>query len=210
MPRSVVSRIGVALTVAVAIAAVGVAVMLATGQVPGDGTSSSKTGQGEALIGGPFTLVDHEGDTRTAEDFAGRPMLVYFGYTYCPDVCPTGLQTLSDALDRLGALGETVQPVFITVDPARDTVPVMADYVAHFHPRLVGLTGTEEQVAQVAKAYRIYRSVPEAGGDDYLVDHSSFTYLMGPDGAYLDHFSHGVSADAMADRIREILSAPTS
>lgn len=202
-------QFGTLLTAALAVVVAGVVAFLVLDdpRPPAEGEDAATSG--EALIGGPFTLTDHTGETRTAGDFRGRPMLVYFGYTYCPDVCPTGLQTLSDALDRLGEAGERIQPVFITVDPDRDTPEVMADYVAHFHPRLVGLTGTQAQIDQVTKAYRIYAS-KRGEGDDYLVDHSAYTYLMGPDGEYITHFNHGITADEMARRIRDRLSAPTS
>ena len=161
-------------------------------------------------IGGSFTLVDHNGKTVTAADFRGRFMLVYFGYTYCPDVCPTTLTTMADAIDILDGDGdgEAVVPVFITVDPERDTPEHLKMYVSYFHPRLVGPTGTSESVAAAAKAYRIYYAkAPEAGasGDDYLMDHVSFVFLMGPDGAFRVHFENGISPDAMANRIREHL-----
>ncbi len=159
-------------------------------------------------IGGPFTLVDHNGQTVTAGDFRRRFMLVYFGYTYCPDVCPTTLTTMADAIDILDGDGERVVPVFITVDPERDTPEHLKMYVNYFHPRLVGLTGTSESVAAAAKAYRIYYAkAPEDGasGDDYLLDHVSFVFLMGPDGAFRAHFENGISPQAMAKRIREHL-----
>ncbi len=159
-------------------------------------------------IGGPFTLVDHNGKTVTAADFRGRFMLVFFGYTYCPDVCPTALTTMTDALDILGGDGEGVVPVFITVDPERDTPEHLKMYVNYFHPRLVGLTGTSETVGAAARAYRIYyakASQESAAGDDYLMGHSSGIYLMGPDGAFRAHFDRGTGAEAMAKRIREYL-----
>ena len=159
-------------------------------------------------IGGPFTLVDHNGRTVSAGDFRGRFMLVYFGYTYCPDVCPTTLTTMADAIDILDGDGESVVPVFITVDPERDTPEHLKMYVNYFHPRLVGLTGTTQSVAAAAKAYRIYYAkAPEDGApaDEYLVDHLSFVFLMGPDGAFRAHFENGISPDAMANRIREYL-----
>lgn len=159
---------------------------------------------GTPAIGGDFTLTDQTGAQRTAADFRGQYMLVFFGFTHCPDFCPTSLQVMAEAVDALGAEGEKVVPVFITVDPARDTVPVLKDYVELFHPRMVGLTGTDGEVAQAAKAYRVYYA--KAGeGEDYLMDHSSFTYLMGPNGTYLAHFSYGTPPDKMADRIRSFL-----
>ncbi|MCH8214931.1 MAG: SCO family protein [Proteobacteria bacterium] len=159
-------------------------------------------------IGGSFTLVDHNGKTVTARDFRGRFMLVYFGYTYCPDVCPTTLTTMADAIDILDGDGDSVVPVFITVDPERDTPEHLKMYVNYFHPRLVGLTGTSESVAAAAKAYRIYYAKARqdgASGDDYLMDHLSFVFLMGPDGAFRAHFENGIGPEAMAKRIREYL-----
>jgi protein SCO1/2 len=135
-------------------------------------------------------------------------MLVYFGYTFCPDICPLGLQTLAEALDRLPPeLQQRVVPLFITVDPQRDTVAVMRDYVGLFHPRLIGLTGSEAEIADVSRAYRVYaRKAEPAGGDGgYLVDHSTFTYLMDPQGAYLAHFGHGTSSEEMAKRLEALL-----
>lgn len=164
-------------------------------------------GSGVALIGGPFELVDQSGRTVREQDFRGRLMLVYFGYTYCPDVCPTELQTMSVALDRLGPKAEAVQPVFITVDPERDDVQQMADYVSHFHPSLVGLTGSPEQVAAAAKAYRVYYAkVQDEASSEYLMDHTSFVYLMDREGSYVTHFGPQTPPEEMAARIEEHLS----
>jgi cytochrome oxidase Cu insertion factor (SCO1/SenC/PrrC family) len=138
--------------------------------------------QGMAL-GGPFNLVDETGQAVSERDFAGRWMLVYFGFTYCPDVCPTELGTVAAALDAMGPAGERVTPVFITVDPQRDTPAAMADYVSRFHPRMRGLTGTPEQIAEAARRYRVYYArARRTDTTDYLMDHSSFVYLVGPDG----------------------------
>ncbi len=160
-------------------------------------------------LGGPFSLVDQHGKNVTDADFRGRFMLIYFGYTYCPDVCPTELQDMGLALDALGAAGDSVQPVFVTIDPERDTVAALAHYADLFHPRLVALTGTSEQVAAVAKAYGVYyaRSEAEPGASEgeYLMDHSTFIYLMGPDGGYLARFPHGTSTDALAEGILNFL-----
>jgi cytochrome oxidase Cu insertion factor (SCO1/SenC/PrrC family) len=163
-------------------------------------------GVGEALIGGPFELVDGEGRMRTDAEFRGHHMLVFFGFTYCPDVCPTELATVGQALDLLGGRADRVQPIFISVDPERDTPEMVGQYVRHFHPRLLGLTGTEEQVAEAARAYRVYyRKNESAETTEYLVDHSAITYLMGPDGKYVAHFSPGTRAKAMAETIRRHL-----
>jgi protein SCO1/2 len=160
-----------------------------------------------ALFGGPFALVDQDGKTRTDAEFRGRYLLVYFGYTFCPDLCPTELQTISDALDRLGDKAARVQPLFITVDPARDTVPVMKEYVGHFRPGLIGLTGGAPEIAAAAKAYRVYYAKVAAadGGSDYLMDHSGFVFLMGPDGAYITHFTPQTSAQQLAKALAKFL-----
>ena len=153
-------------------------------------------------LGGAFTLTDQTGRDVTERDFAGRFLLVYFGFTYCPDVCPTELGTMAAAIDAMGAQGASVTPVLITVDPERDTPAHLADYVSRFHPRMIGLTGTTQQIAQVARAYRVYyaRVRPRDAGD-YLMDHSSFTYLVGPDGRVRQLFRPEMPPEAMAAAI---------
>ena len=163
--------------------------------------------QGEAPIHSEFTLVDHTGRHVTQADFAGRWQLVFFGFTSCPDICPTALATVSAALEELGDAAASVQPLFITVDPERDRPQVLADYVAAFDPRIVGLTGSPEQVAQAAKAFRIYFAKveqPEMPGG-YTMDHSGFLYLMDPQGRFATHFAHGEQPEKMAERIRAYL-----
>ncbi len=155
-------------------------------------------------IGGPFTLIDGSGQTVTDRTFRGRFMLVYFGYTFCPDVCPTTLTTVAAALDRLGPQADQVQPLFITVDPARDTPKVMHEYTAAFSPRILGLTGSEQQIGAVARGYRVYfASHAAAGTSDYTVDHSSILYLMGPDGRFVAPLRTDQSAGALAAEIRK-------
>jgi len=157
-------------------------------------------------IGGAFTLTDQRGTTRHAEDFRGKLMLVYFGYSFCPDACPTALQDMSQALDLLGAKGDAVQPIFITIDPARDTVEQMKLYADNFHPRLLALTGTPEQIAAAARAYRVYYEKSKSTtGNDYLMDHSSYIYLMGRDGRYVSHFPPGTTAQQIAAAIEKRL-----
>lgn len=157
-------------------------------------------------IGGPFTLVDQNGVTRHDTDFHGELMLIYFGYTFCPDACPTALQNMSTALDELGDGAKTVQPIFVTVDPERDTVEQMKLYAANFHPRLVALTGSADQTMAAARAYRIYYEKNLHGAElDYLVDHSSFIYLMDRDGHYLKHFAPDATADTLAAAIKKYL-----
>lgn len=162
---------------------------------------------GKALIGGPFRLVDHTGKTVTHEDYRGKFMLVFFGYTFCPDICPTELQAMAAALGKLGKSAERIVPLFITIDPQRDTPAQMASYVKNFHPRLAGLTGPEEDIRAAAKAYRIYYAKVENKNSpaDYLMDHSSFVYLMSPDGEYVTHFPYGISAEKMAEGLKKRL-----
>lgn len=159
-------------------------------------------------LGGPFTLVDQTGKTVTERDFAGRGMLVYFGFTYCPDVCPTELGTIAAALDAMGPAGERVTPVLISIDPERDTPEALADYVSRFHPRMVGLTGTAEQVAQAARAYRVYYAkVQPRDSSDYLMDHSSFIYFVGPDGRVRSLFRPESTPEAIASTVSAQLRA---
>ena len=164
-------------------------------------------------IGGPFTLSDSSGAALTDEDLRGRYLLIYFGYTYCPDVCPTKLGEMTWALDRLAedapVRAESITPIFITVDPERDTGPALATYIDHFHPRFLALTGTEEQIADTARAYNVtYRVVPIDDGADYLMDHTSYIFLMDPEGAYVTHFEYGETADRIAQRLAELVDGP--
>jgi protein SCO1/2 len=171
----------------------------------GAGRSLLPLQSGKALIGGPFTLTDQTGRTVSDRDFRGKYMLVSFGYTYCPNVCPAELNVMSEALNKLGSDGRNIVPIFITIDPARDTVEQMANYMPSFHPRMVGLTGTEEQIKQAASAYRVFYSKADGdkAGDGYLMDHSTFMYLMNPAGEYVTHFGYGISADDLAARLAE-------
>lgn len=168
-----------------------------------DGTAA----RGIASIGGPFALIDQDGRPRTDGDFRNEILLVYFGFTYCPDACPTALNAMSQALDRLGERAAAVRPILISIDPARDTPEQLKLYGSNFHPRLVLLTGSSEQVARAAKAYRVYYAkVKETPGTtDYLMDHTSIIYLMGKDGRYLTHFTHVATADQIAATLRKYL-----
>ena len=167
--------------------------------VPGE-----QQGHGSASIGGPFELTNQDGKPVTDKTYAGKLLLVYFGYTNCPDICPTALQTIAIAMDDLGADADKVQPILITVDPERDTPPVMKEYVQAFHPRLVGLTGTPEQIAQAAKEYRVYyQKAPLKNSSlGYAMDHSGFTYLMDRQGRYLTHFRHDMTPEEIVKAVR--------
>jgi cytochrome oxidase Cu insertion factor (SCO1/SenC/PrrC family) len=159
-------------------------------------------------VGGPFALIDHTGTARTEQDFRGKLLLVYFGFTYCPDVCPADLQNIGLALDQLGAAGDRVQPLFVTLDPERDTPAHLADYVPAFHPRLIGLTGDDAAIRAAADAYKVYyANVTNEGSNDYTVDHTAFIYLMGPDGKYLGFFPPGTGAERIAEMLRQQIAS---
>ena len=162
---------------------------------------------GAALIGGPFSLVGADGKPVTDRDFRGRYMLIFFGFTHCPDICPAELQVIAQALEKLGDKAKNVVPIFITLDPERDTPAAMANYVKSFGPNFVGLTGSSEAIAAVAKAYRVAYSKVEnkESAGDYSVDHSALVYLMDPEGRYVTHFSYGLSADQMAEKLGKSL-----
>jgi cytochrome oxidase Cu insertion factor (SCO1/SenC/PrrC family) len=180
---------------------------LAKYRAPQTGQEAQVQTAGLPKIGGAFSLVDQDSKAVTEADFKGKYMLVYFGYTYCPDVCPTSLSVITDALDLLGEKGDLITPVFITVDPERDDPAALKMYIEHFHPRLVGLTGSIEQIKAVTTAYKAYFAKVGDGynDDDYSMDHSSITYLMGPDGNFVTHFGHGVEAEPMAKKLAENL-----
>jgi cytochrome oxidase Cu insertion factor (SCO1/SenC/PrrC family) len=161
-----------------------------------------------ALIGGPFTLTDQDGRRVTEQTYRGKYMLVVFGYTTCPDVCPAELQTMANAMDALGPKAEKVNPIFVTVDPERDTVERVAEYVKNFHASFVGLTGSPEDIKQAARSYRAYYARAEATGSatGYLMDHSAFIYLMNPQGEYVTHFAYGTAPEKIAATIEKAVS----
>ncbi|MFC7332887.1 SCO family protein [Rhodocista pekingensis] len=157
-------------------------------------------------IGGDFRLVDETGREVTSADYAGRYRLIFFGFTFCPDICPTELQLIARALDALGSDAAAVQPLFVSIDPERDGPAQLAEYTDMFHPAIVGLTGTPEQVAAAARAFRVYYAkAPAADGSSYTMDHSTYTYLMGPDGGFLTVFPRGTEAGEIADAIRQYI-----
>ncbi|MGB0553152.1 MAG: SCO family protein [Alphaproteobacteria bacterium] len=164
-------------------------------------------------IGGPFSLADHDGNSVTDGDFRGRFMLIYFGYTYCPDICPTNLQVMGTALSALGAKDPKaalrVTPVFVTIDPERDTSELLKEYVANFHPNMVGLRGDALQTKAMADAYRMHflKVVPEGSEpEDYLMNHSSITFLMGPEGELVTLFPHDTTPEKMEVVLGKYLS----
>jgi protein SCO1/2 len=159
-----------------------------------------------SAIGGPFRLVDQNGKTVTDADLKGKWSLVYFGYTHCPDACPTALNDIAIALDQLGPKREAVRSVFITVDPERDTPEVLKDYVASFDAAILALSGSPEEIARAAKAYRVYYAKhPEPGGD-YSMDHSSVIYVMDPEGRFTASFTHQSTPEEIAERLKKLLA----
>ena len=156
-------------------------------------------------IGGAFTLTRADGTPARDEDFRGRYMLVFFGFTHCPDICPTTLDKIGRTLSALGDGAAKIAPIFISVDPARDTPEIVGDYVAFFDKRIVGLTGSAEQVAQAAKAYKIYFQKIELENGEYTVDHTTLVYFMGPDGKFRSIYRDEQTADKMAQDIRAIM-----
>jgi protein SCO1/2 len=170
---------------------------------PGDRVETS----GKALVGGPFTLVDASGKTVTDQNFRGRYMLIFFGFTHCPDICPAELQVMAAALDQLGDKAKKVVPIFITLDPERDTPEAVGAYVKNFSPNIVGLTGSMDAISAAAKAYRVSFSKFQdpTGGENYTIDHSALAYLMGTDGEYITHIPYGTSVAQMVDILNRYL-----
>lgn len=185
--------------------------------LPKSGSATGEEITVDRTARGSFDLVDPAGRRVTESDFRGKFMLVFFGYTSCPDVCPTDMQVAGAALEALGKDGDRIQPIFITLDPERDTAEVLGAYVRHFHPRFLGLSGTPEQIALVAQTYGvIYVMAPPQhegkgpGKPFYLIDHSAYLYLVGPDGRFVAVFPHGAGAKQLAAGIAKHLKKPSS
>ena len=148
------------------------------------------------LVGGSYSLTDHNGKEVTDKSFSDKFKIIYFGYTFCPDICPTGLAVISQALDLLGNKAKRIKPIFITVDPKRDNVEIMAEYHNHFHPSFSNLTGTLDQIRRVAKLYRVYYKKSDASeAENYLMDHSSIMYVLSPEGEYINHFGPQITPE---------------
>ncbi|MBN66366.1 MAG: SCO family protein [Rickettsiales bacterium] len=184
---------------------VSVAGLLAWTLTPNSNGLPSDTSYGEAAIGGAFTLTDHNGNVVTDKDLLGKYSLVFFGFTHCPDICPTSLLIISNVLEQADVPSEQITPVFISVDPERDTPETMAKYVSHFHPSLIGMTGTDEQIKQVTDAYKVYyaKVQQENSALGYSVDHSGFIYLMDPQGKYVTHYPHNVTQQALTESLKQ-------
>lgn len=182
--------------------------LIAYATVSGPGfTPPAPVVTGKPAVGGAFALTDHTGKRVTDKDFLGKYMLVFFGFTNCPDICPSGLQVMSAALDKAGSKAADVVPIFITLDAKRDTPEKLAQYLKSFHPRLVGLTGSEEEVAAAAKVYRVYaeKITDEKTPDSYSYDHSAIFYLMGKDGVFLSPLPHTTNVDELASALTSAL-----
>lgn len=197
---------------AIAVAAIGLTGIYAVTRTGGaDKFADCRTSViagGPGMIGGPFTLTDENGRNVTDKDVLSEPSLVYFGYTFCPDVCPADVARNAEATDALEEMGYMVQPVFISVDPGRDTPEVLKQWTDYVHPRLVGLTGTPEEIAAAAKAYRTYYKVPEDKSDPYYaVDHQTQTYLMLPKDGFVEFFDRETDPETMASRVACFLDA---
>jgi protein SCO1 len=166
-----------------------------------DEFSHCRGGQAAGSIGGPFTLVDGEGRTVTDRDVITKPSLIYFGYTFCPDICPFDNARNAQSIDILEERGIEATPIFVSIDPARDTPEVMAEYSANVHPEMIGLTGSEDQVKQAADAYRVVYQRRELDGGDYLMDHMVFTYLVLPETGFADFFRRDDTPEKIADAV---------
>jgi protein SCO1 len=162
---------------------------------------------GRGTVGGPFTLTDQAGRQRSDAEFRGRLMIVYFGYTFCPDVCPADLMAITQALDELGPAAKDIQPIFVTIDPERDTTKVLGEYVAAFHRSFVGLTGSPEEIRKVANAYKAYYTkAPGGRPGEYAIDHAGVIYLMGRDGHYLGFMPPQTSPERLTEILRTYLA----
>lgn len=193
------------------LAAIGLVAIVVVQQLQSGTSQSAGLAVPQVKIGGPFSLINDDGQPVTQADYDGQYKLMYFGYGFCPDVCPTDLQIIGNAMLELeekdADAAKQIVPLFISVDPARDTPDMLKDYVANFHPRMVGLTGDEQSIADAAKAYRVYYKLNEPDEDgNYLVDHSAFIYFMGPDGEYLTMFKHGEAPTKIADTLKSLIS----
>ena len=177
-----------------------------TGSREGAARMMSELMSGKGPVGGPFTLTDQGGARRSLAHFRGKLVLLYFGFTYCPDVCPTDLMTVGNLVRSLGAAGEQVQPVFVTLDPERDKPEALRAYVASFHPRFVALTGSESEVRRVASSYKVYfEKVKPPGASTYLIDHTAYVFLLDREGKFLTLFPPGTPQERMAVMVRQHL-----
>lgn len=193
------------------VALLGATAYMTLGSGSGDPFEQCRTGAvaGGATIGGPFTLVNAAGETVTDTDVITEPSLVYFGYTFCPDICPFDTARNSEAVDLLAERGISTTPVFITIDPERDTPEVVGDFAFNNHEKMIGLTGSPEQVKAASQAYRTYYQAQPAEDEFYLVDHSTFTYLVLPEVGFVEFFRREVTPEQMAESVACFAKAAT-
>lgn len=192
--RRVVVILSAAFVVAVVVAAVAL-----------NRAARSDTARQLPQVGGHFALSTADGRRVSDETFRGKWLLVYFGYTSCPDVCPTTLSSMAQALEKLGPLADKIQPVFITVDPARDTPEIVGEYVKDFDPRFIGLVGSPQEIAAAAKEFRVYYAVRQLGHNEYVIDHSSFIYVLDPNGTFVRLLTGDLPGHQLADELRKLI-----
>jgi len=178
----------------------------AAGSREGAARLMSELMSGKEPVGGPFTLTDQDGGRRSLSDFRGKLVLLYFGFTYCPDVCPTDLMSIGNVIRSLGRDGDNLQPVFVTLDPERDTREVLRAYAASFHPSFVSLSGTEDEIRRVATSYKVFfEKVRPPGATTYFIDHSAYVFLLDREGRFITLFPPGTPQERMAVMVREQL-----
>jgi cytochrome oxidase Cu insertion factor (SCO1/SenC/PrrC family) len=194
-------------TLIFAISAATAAVALGAGSLLMGPPVCQPTGSGTALVGGPFTMVKHTGETVTDQSYKGKYTLLFFGFTYCPQICPAELQVMTAALDMLGPKANDITPIFVSIDPERDTPEQLASYLSNFHKSFVGLTGSPQQVADMAKAYRVFYSKVENKDDPaaYMMDHSTLIFLMDQQGAFRKHFTYATDPAELAKGITQAI-----
>jgi len=197
---------------AVILAAAGGAYFYLRDEVPAEGARVGAARlmndlmSGKGPVGGPFTLTDQDGARRSLSDFRGGLVLLYFGFTYCPDICPTDLMSVGNLIRSLGPEGDKLQPIFVTLDPARDKPEMLRAYVASFHPRFVALTGTEDEIRRIATSYKVFfEKVRPPGASTYLIDHSAYVFLLDREGRFITLFPPGTPPERMAVMVREQL-----
>ena len=188
--------------VAVTVVFIGVIGWMTLGGNTSDQFAQCRSSTVAGDLGGPFELVNGAGETVTDADVITEPTLIYFGYTFCPDVCPLDVDRNAHAVELLEEQGKIVTPVFITVDPARDTPEVVREFAEVMHPRMIGLTGSDEEIAALAKAWRVYFAKAGDDPEDYLMDHSTFTYLVAPGGEFLEVFRRESTPEQIADAVQ--------
>lgn len=199
------SSINAALVAALVVASLAIEARAETGERLSAAEAMDAVMWGEQPVGGSFSLTDHNGVARTEADFRGKVVLVYFGFTYCPDICPADLLAIGGALNALGPDHEKVQGLFVSLDPERDA-PHLGDYLDAFHPNLIGLLGTQEEIERTAQDYKIYfQKIQGSAPDAYTIDHSAYTFLYDRDGNYRGYFPPGSTSDQIASGIRPLL-----